>query len=58
MLAFRTIMSRLSSFAVRSFSTNLKARLRAASGRPPAGNDTPVTGTGLTLTHADRRRKD
>jgi hypothetical protein len=36
MPAFRSIVSVLVSFVVRSFSTNSRPALRAASGRPPA----------------------
>jgi len=43
MLAFRSVVSVLVSF-VRSFSTNSRPALRAASGRPPAANDTTLTG--------------
>jgi hypothetical protein len=36
MLAFRSVVSVLVSFVGRSFSTNSRPALRAASGRPPA----------------------
>jgi hypothetical protein len=46
MLAFRSVVSVLVRFAVRSFSTNSRPALRAAAcgGRPRAGDDATVTG--------------
>ena len=52
MPAFRSVVSVLVSFVVRSFSTNSRPALRAAAcgGRPRAGSDTTATdGTGLTF---------
>jgi hypothetical protein len=46
MLAFRSVVSVLVRFVVRSFSTNSRPALRAAAygGRPRAGSDTTVAG--------------
>jgi Glyoxalase-like domain len=58
MPAFRSVVSVLVSFVGRSFSTNSRPALRAASGRPPARQ--PHDGhrvAGLTLTRGDRTRR-
>jgi hypothetical protein len=49
MPAFRSVVTVLVSFVVRSFSTNSRPALRAASGRPPAGSAAAATGAGPTL---------
>jgi hypothetical protein len=51
MPTFRSVVSVLVRFVVRSFSTNSRPALRAASGRPPARQRRDGhRGTGLTLT--------
>jgi hypothetical protein len=52
MPAFRSVVSALMRFVGRSFSTNSRPALRAASGRPPARQrHDSHPGTGLTLNH-------
>jgi hypothetical protein len=54
MPAFRSVVSVLVRFVVRSFSTNSRPALRAASGRPPARQPCDGhPGAGLTLTRGD-----
>jgi hypothetical protein len=56
MPAFRSVVSVLVSFDVRSFSTNSRPALRAAAcgGRPRAGSDTMVIGA---PSHPARKRE-